>query len=130
MKIMVCFDGSNSSKEAVRLATEHARAFGASITLVTSMVKGTESEREDIEKAELDLIYEKSILANEGIACEHHLLIRGLSAGEDLLRFAEEQKIDEIIIGIKRRSKVEKLVFGSTAQYVILKALCPVVTVK
>lgn len=130
MKIMVCFDGSKSSKEAVRLATEHARAFGASVAIVTSMLKGTESEREDIEKAELDLEYEKNIVANEGIPCEYHLLIRGLSAGEDLLRFAEEQKIDEIIIGIKRRSKVEKIVFGSTAQYVILKSLCPVVTVK
>ncbi len=130
MKIMVCFDGSNSSKEAVRLATEHARAFGASIDIVTSMVKGTESEREDIGKAELDLEYEKNIIVNEGVPCEYHLLIRGLSAGEDLLRYAEEQKIDEIIIGIKRRSKVEKIVFGSTAQYIILKALCPVVTVK
>jgi nucleotide-binding universal stress UspA family protein len=130
MKIMVCFDGSNSSKEAIRLATEHARAFGASIAIVTSMVKGTESEREEIEKVELDLEYEKNIVVNEGVPCETHLLIRGLSAGEDLLRFAEEKKIDEIIIGIKRRSKVEKIVFGSTAQYIILKALCPVVTVK
>jgi nucleotide-binding universal stress UspA family protein len=130
MKIMVCFDGSNSSKEAVRLATEHAQAFGASIAIVTSMVKGTESDRSNIEKAELNLEYEKNIVVGEGIACESHLLIRGLSAAEDLIHFAEEQKIDEIIIGIKRRSKVEKIVFGSTAQYVILKALCPVVTVK
>ena len=84
----------------------------------------------DIERAELDLEYEKSIISDEGVSCESHLLIRGLSAGEDLIRFAEEKKIDEIIIGIKHRSKVEKLVFGSTAQYVILKALCPVVTVK
>jgi nucleotide-binding universal stress UspA family protein len=130
MKLMVCFDGSNSSKEAVRLATEHAKAFGASIAIVTSMVKGTESERTDIEKAELDLEYEKTMVTGAGIPCESHLLIRGLSAGEDLIRFAEEQKIDEILIGIKRRSKVEKIVFGSTAQYVILKAVCPVVTVK
>lgn len=127
---MVCFDGSNSSKEAVRLAREHAKAFGASVAIVTSMVKGTESERPDIEKAELDLEYVKSIVIGEDVPCESHLLIRGLSAGEDLIRFAEEQKIDEIIIGIKRRSKVEKIVFGSTAQYVILKAICPVVTVK
>jgi len=94
------------------------------------MVKGTETERPNIEKAELDLEYEKNIVLGEGIACESHLLIRGLSAAEDLIHFAEEQKVDEIIIGIKRRSKVEKIVFGSTAQYVILKALCPVVTVK
>jgi nucleotide-binding universal stress UspA family protein len=57
-------------------------------------------------------------------------LIRGLSAGEDLVEFAKEQKADQIFIGVKRRSKMEKLVFGSTAQYVILNAHCPVVTVK
>ncbi|MBT7887657.1 MAG: universal stress protein, partial [Deltaproteobacteria bacterium] len=38
--------------------------------------------------------------------------------------------INEIIIGIKKTSKVGKLVFGSTAQHVILESNCPVVTVK
>jgi len=38
--------------------------------------------------------------------------------------------VDEIIVGVKRRSKVGKLLMGSTAQYVILQAPCPVVTVK
>jgi len=130
MKIMVCFDGTAPSKEATRLAVEHAKAFKASVAIVASMVKGTESERHDIEKTELDLEHEKKMVSDEGIPCETHLLIRGLSAGEDLINFADEHNMDEIIIGIRRRSKVEKIVFGSTAQYVILKALCPVVTVK
>jgi nucleotide-binding universal stress UspA family protein len=38
--------------------------------------------------------------------------------------------MEEIIIGVRRRSKVGKLLFGSTAQYVILKAPCPVVSVR
>lgn len=130
MKIMVCFDGSRSSKEALRLGRDHAKAYKCGMVIVTSMLKGTESEKEDIEKAELDLEFEKKACQRDGIECETHLLIRGLSAGEDLVQFAEEEKIDEMIIGIKRRSKVEKLVFGSTAQFVILKAHCPVVTVK
>jgi nucleotide-binding universal stress UspA family protein len=53
-----------------------------------------------------------------------------LDAGEDLVKLADEKKVDEIIIGVRRRSKVGKLIFGSTAQYVILNAPCPVVSVK
>ena len=130
MKIMVCYDGSRSSREALRLARDHAKTYNGSIVIVTSMTKGTESEKEDIDRAELDLEFEKKACQDEGIECATHLLIRGLSAGEDLVQFAEEEMVDEVIIGIKRRSKVEKLVFGSTAQFVILKAHCPVVTVK
>ena len=96
MKIMVCFDGSAPAKEATRLAIEHAKAFQGSISIVSSMVKGTESERQDIEKAELDLEDEKKMVTDEGIPCETHLLIRGLSPGEDLINFAEEKGMDEI----------------------------------
>ncbi len=31
--------------------------------------------------------------------------MRGLSPGEDLVQFAKENGIDEIIIGVRRRSK-------------------------
>jgi len=94
------------------------------------MMKGTENERKEIEKAELKLENEKGPYENEGFVCETSLLIRSLCTGEDLVKFAKEEKVDEIFIGVKRRSKVGKLVFGSTAQYVILKADSPVMTVK
>lgn len=129
MKIMVGFDGSISSSDALRVAEKHAKAFEGKIELVTSMEKGTEAEREEIEAAEKDLEKEKKRLEAEGIPCETHLLIRGLSPGEDLIEFAEENEVEEIVIGIRRKSKVGKLVFGSTAQFVILTAGCPVVTI-
>jgi nucleotide-binding universal stress UspA family protein len=130
MKILVGYDGSNSAKDALNLAKSHAKALGASVEVVTSMQKGTESERKDIEQTERGLEYAKSLLEEDSIACNTHLLIRGLSAGEDLVEFANENEVDEIIVGVKRRSKVGKLLMGSTAQYVILQAECPVVTVK
>jgi len=65
-----------------------------------------------------------------GIKNETHLLIRGFEPGEDIVTFARENKVDEIMIGVRSRSKVGKLIFGSTAQAVILGAHCPVMTVK
>ena len=130
MKIMVCFDGSGASRSALRVAVKHAKAFGAKVYLVASMEKGTEGQREQIEQAEYGLEWAKSLFEENGIGCNTHLLIRGLAPGEDIVEFAAENKIDEIVIGVKRRSKVSKLLLGSTAQYVILQAGCPVVSVK
>ncbi len=130
MKIQVGLDGSNSSKEALKLAKEHAKTFNATIELVTSMEKGTETQQKEIEQDEHDLGNEKKLLEKDGISCQTHLLIRGMTPGEDIVEFAEKNEVDEIVIGVRRRSKVGKLVFGSTAQYVILNAHCPVVTVK
>ena len=130
MKILVGYDGSAPSKEALNLARKHAAAFGATVDVVTSMEGGTGNQQEEIEKAERGLEWAKSLFADKNILCNSHLLIRGMSPGEDLVEFAKDNKVDEIVVGVKRRSKVGKLLLGSTAQYVILYAHCPVVTVK
>jgi nucleotide-binding universal stress UspA family protein len=130
MKIMVCFDGSNVAKDALDLAKKRAKALNAEIYLLTSMLGGSEVPINEFEKAEKRLKKAKNSVRADGIPCESLLSVRGLDAGEELVRFAKEEKIDEIYIGIRRRSKVGKFVFGSTAQYVILEAPCPVMTVK
>ena len=130
MKILVGFDGSNVSKEAVSVAKQHAMTFEGEIIIAHSMVGGPEIPRKDFELAENYLEHEKNKLLDDKISCESVLSVRGLEAGEDLVKLAEENKVEEIIIGVRRRSKVGKLLFGSTAQYVILNAPCPVVSVK
>lgn len=130
MKILVGYDGTNAAKEALGLAREHAKAFGGTVNVVTSMEKGTENQRDEIEQAERGLEWAKSVFEEHDISSKTHLLIRGLAPGEDIVQFASENEIDEIIVGVKRRSKVGKLLMGSTAQYVILNAACPVVSVK
>jgi nucleotide-binding universal stress UspA family protein len=130
MKILVGYDGSNSAKEALNLAKIHAKAFSASVSVVTSMEKGTEGQRDEISQSEKGLEWAKSLLEENQIDCDTHLLIRGLSPGEDIVEYARENQVEEIIVGVKRRSKVGKLLMGSTAQFVILQAPCPVVSVK
>ncbi len=127
---MVCYDGSNVSKEALRIGIEHARAFNGTLFVIMSMTGGRDVSREEFQRAEKEVEYAESIAKEEGISCESRLLVRGLDPGEDLVEYARENDMDEMIMGVKRRSKVGKLIFGSTAQYVILKAPCPVVTVR
>ena len=72
----------------------------------------------------------KEILAEDDPPYEVQLLLTDLTSGEQLVKFAEDQKMDQIFLGIVKKSKVGKFLFGSTAQYVILHAPCPVVTVQ
>jgi nucleotide-binding universal stress UspA family protein len=130
MNILVAYDGTKEAKEAARLACKHAKAFNGRIILAYSMVGGPEIPRKEFEHAEKELQSQEITLKEEGFDCETLLSVRGLETGEDIIKIAEEKKAEEIIIGIQRRSKVGKLLFGSTAQYIILNAPCPVVTVR
>ena len=130
MKIVVAYEKDNASDTLLEMAVKHAKAFAGELLVVTSRIGGDKTERQEIIEAKKDLEEAKRYLIEAGVSCETHLLIRGFEAGEDLVMFAEEQNADQIIIGIKRRSKVGKFIFGSTAQIVILDAHCPVLSVK
>ena len=131
MKFMVCYDDSKESKKALAVAWEHAKVWGATLEVVNSIERELSLKRSFIEKKEQDLENEvKAVLSGSGISYEVDLLIDTLSPEEQMVRFAKKEAIDQIFIGVEKQSKVGKLVFGSTAQYMILKAPCPVVTVK
>ena len=127
---MVGYDLSNVAKEALELAKKHAKAFDAKVYVVRSLSQSREMKREDIQKAEQELENIRRSFRDEGIECKTEAIVSAITPGEDLVQFVSERKIDEIIVGVKRRSKVGKLIFGSNAQYIILMAQCPVVAVK
>ncbi len=129
MKMLVGYEESKVAQEALEVALKHARAFNADIFIVTVLEQSHELKKEDIEAVEDKL--EKLIKTHNinDLVCETSASVSYLTPGENLVEFAQENKIDEIFIGVKRRSKVGKLFFGSNAQYIILNAPCPVVTV-
>jgi nucleotide-binding universal stress UspA family protein len=48
----------------------------------------------------------------------------------EILRVAEEQHADLLVIGIHGRSAMDRLLFGSTAQHLVRQAMCPVLTLR
>lgn len=130
MKILVGYDNSKKSAKALDLAQKHALAFNAHVDVFTASGHSPELHSTEINKLKKNLDDIKKEFQKNGISCQTHIVFRSLSQGEDLVEFAKENDIDEIIIGVKHRSKIGKLIMGSTAQYIILEASCPVVTVK
>ncbi len=130
MRILVGYKGTDVGRDLMDIAVKHAKAFNGTILIATSLTGGDKTEGTEIADAEKNLEQAKAYFENYGVKSQTHLLVRGLEAGEDLVRFAKEKDVEEVIIGVRSRSKVGKLIFGSTAQVVTLEAHCPVLTVK
>ena len=131
MKFMVCYDGSEESKEALKVAHNHAKKWNAKLEVVNTITRVEPLKHSDVKKTEDKLEKDvKDILGSDDPSYEVQLLLTDLTSGEQLVKFAEDEKMDQIFIGIIKKSKVGKFITGSTAQYVILHAPCPVITVQ
>ncbi len=130
MKFLVAYNGSKESKAALDLAMKTASDYGARLFVITSMEGGRSEKPEDIARVNRELKQVRQKLADAGIEHDVEEMARGLSPGEDIISFAKENGIDHIFVGIEKRSRTSKLLLGSTAQYIILKAACPVTTIK
>lgn len=129
MKILIAHDVRTSSPEVMYHGFMQAKQFNAHVYLIiVCPEKISQTEIDDV-KAEMHAIGQ-GIFGRSNIEYETHVLIRGLAPGEDIVRYAEEEDIDLIVMGVKNTSKLGKLIFGSNAQYVILHSPCPVLTVR
>ena len=130
-RILVGYNLYFTSEEVIRVAIDHAKAFAAKLYVISSIVGHSLDKDGNVAnvkaKARLDRL--KIRLKTEGVPYEVHLLVRSSSAGDDLVNFAVEHEIDEMVIGFKVRSTIGEIIFGSNYRTMIAEAPCPVVTV-
>lgn len=130
MKFLAAYSGTSQSKAVLELARKHAKVFDATLVVISSSEGGSGENLNELNRVKSELDAVRREMEREGLACEVELLARGLSPAEDIVRFAADNQIDHIFVGIQKKSRTRKLLLGSTAQYVILKSDCPVTTVK
>ncbi len=131
MKIMVCYDGSVEASRALDMAKKQAKAFGAELLAVTALEGDPKEQLHQLAEAEKVLANAKEYLSNENIHIETRMLpANALSVGENMVHLSKDEAVDMIVIGVRRKSKLGKLLFGSTVQHLILTAPCPVISVK
>jgi nucleotide-binding universal stress UspA family protein len=147
-RILVPVDFSSCSYAACDLATKYATTMGASVELlhvqeppawqgfvipelVVSMPdEASTSLHEFVEtrtQRALDQLMEK--LERAGVIHVHHRQEAG-EPGAVIVRIAEEERFDLIVMGTHGRKGFERLVMGSVAERVVRHAPCPVLTVR
>lgn len=94
------------------------------IYVVNSLVGGDATSSTDVRAG--DEALDAFVESMGGRPVERDQFVRGNHPVEDLLEAADDWGADELVIGIRKRSPVGKMVFGSTAQNVLLEFDIPV----
>jgi nucleotide-binding universal stress UspA family protein len=113
---------------AFEYAKQWAEDNGATLVVVNTGRNGDYSDPNFATAQHMDAIAAQL----DDVGVEHEVLqpTDGRPAAEAILAAAATHSADLIVIGLRGRSPVGKLIFGSTAQQILLDAPCPVLTIK
>jgi nucleotide-binding universal stress UspA family protein len=140
-KILVPTDFSDSARKALTYGVSFAKEFDAEVVLlhvVETLAVGYASDLFPVPMAEVFQEisgYARKELAD--LAAEargkgvpvRELVVQGKPSAE-ILRVAQQETIDIIVLGTHGKGVLDQALFGSTTERVVRKAPCPVLTVR
>jgi universal stress protein A len=134
-KILLPTDFSMTGRACLTLASRLARESGATLVILhvqePSLVHGAnelcyafpDPDRESLLKR-----LEEVASADPTVHCEQYLVLGDPAA--EILRMAEDENVDLIVMGTHGRKGLSRLIMGSVAEAVMRRATCPVLTLK
>lgn len=141
LKLLLAVDGSDPARRAIDAAARLARETGGAELLLLNVrdspVYYGELPPFDAESVERGQAAAQQTLLNEalayaqgcGLQTVRSLAAEGLAA-QEITRVAQEQHVDQIVMGTRGRNLLGGLLLGSVAQRVVHLAAMPVLLVK
>ncbi len=135
VKVVAGFLASASAVAAIERALEEVRGSGGELHLVSFVPnpmgeESAEAYPQEQKKAQADLDAFVDGLRKQDVDAHGHLMLGRRRPADAIVEIAERVEADLIVIGMRERSRVGKLVLGSNAQEILLRAPCPVLSVK
>ena len=140
-RVLVPTDFSESAHHALTYGTSFAREYKAHLVLlhvVENLTVGYASDLFPVPMAEVfqeisgyaraELAKLATEVRERGVEVEDQV-VQGKPSAE-IVRFAEEQAIDMIVLGTHGKGMLDQALFGSTTERVVRRAPCPVLTVR
>jgi nucleotide-binding universal stress UspA family protein len=140
-KILFATDFSEGSAAALPYAADIARQYGAKLYLVHVVYDITKATGWYVPHVAVGEIYdeiEKSARAEigkidpvelRGLKDVGQVILKG-TPYEEIIKFAEDNKVDLIVLGTHGRKGIDRVLFGSTAEQILRNAPCPVLSVR
>jgi len=140
-KILVPIDFSDYSKKALQYTVKFAESFNSEISLIyviepmiypadlsmgQMVIPQNELNLAEKAKSELEVLAKDEI----GNIMNYQILIKTGKPFMEIIETASEIDADLIIIATHGHTGVEHLLFGSTAEKIVRKAPCPVLTLR
>ncbi|MEW6604760.1 MAG: universal stress protein [Thermoproteota archaeon] len=141
-KILVPLDGSDPSFHAARYAIKLAKMVNAEIIFMHAVVNPPYVEYRTagiaivryIEEAkrQADSWYKKigEEGVKEGVKFSADTILDIVSAADSIVNYAEDKKVDLIVMGTHGRSGIKRFLLGSVASGVVSHAKCSVLVVR
>ena len=140
-KIICATDFSEGSFSSLPYAVDFAKRYGAKLYLIHVIYDVVKTSGWYVPHVSLDEMYKdmkKDALGQlekyfvdemRGFKDVEHVVLTGIPY-QEISRFAEEEKVDLIVIGTHGKTGLDRMLFGSTAEQVVRHAPCPVITVR
>lgn len=140
-RIVFPTDFSEGASHALHYAVDLAKKYNAKLHILHVIYDFTKATGSHIPHISADELYKElntwaikeidksSLEETRGLAGVEKTVLEGIPY-EEIINFAEKEKADIIVIGTYGRSGLERFIFGSTAERVVRRATCPVLTVR
>jgi nucleotide-binding universal stress UspA family protein len=140
-RILFPTDFSEGSNHALHFAVDFAKHYNAKLYIlhvVYDVMKATDSHIPHVSADELYQELDKWALSEIETCCIEEIrglpdvekkVVQGIPY-EEIIKMAVDEKVDIIVMGTYGRVGLDRFLFGSTAERVVRKAPCPVLTVR
>lgn len=143
--ILVAIDGSEHSLRAAKYALVLAKTFEAKLTAVTVSYVPASEDLSQLDVLRQSLVEDNSNYTKDAekwferfiqnakesnVQLNTELLNSTRPVDYVILEYAEEKKIDLIVVGTKGRTGFRKLLLGGVASSIVTYSHCPVLVIK
>ena len=139
-KIVVAYDGSDHAKNAIRVASDIAKAFGSKVYVVevvdTAAMLGmglapipAEIINQIYEKARRDVNEGQELAKSLGVTDVEGQVLEGDPA-TSIIEFASKNGADLIVTGSRGLSTFKRVLLGSVSSKIVQESRIPVLVVK